>query len=258
MARRPLRSTSSKRRQSHSIIYVIKSEILEAHKIGVTNDWHRRKRELEVGNTTRAVHVARIDNARSLERYLHDKFKKSRLPQSEWFRLEEQDLDIVRKAIRKAKDDYEQAKADAQTVSVAARQATPLFSHSSVETKAIQNKVSLHGLPTIKNPREDGRAQVEGHRNPHRECPAEAKDPAKEQRTSRLETHKAVALAGCVAWLIGVNFKAMVEDNTPAIEAVGLLIATFPLIYIFSAGVSIPIGAFTARIHNRISPIKHQ
>lgn len=107
MARKTSRANKPRRTEGYSIIYVIKSELLDAHKIGITNDWSRRKRELKVGISTTAVHVARINNAESLETYLHGKFQNSRLPQSEWFRLDENGLTFVRSAIRKAKDDYE-------------------------------------------------------------------------------------------------------------------------------------------------------
>ena len=94
---------------SHSILYVIRSTTHELHKIGVTNNWNRRQQELEVGIKAEPVHVVRINNANSLEKYLHRRFKNKRLPQSEWFNLDDYELDFVRSAVLKAKNDYSRA-----------------------------------------------------------------------------------------------------------------------------------------------------
>lgn len=90
----------------YSILYVIAHAAASLHKIGITNNWERRKQELGVGAVTRAVHVVRVTDARKLEAFLHRRFSNSRLPQSEWFQLSDDDLIFLRSAILKAKDDY--------------------------------------------------------------------------------------------------------------------------------------------------------
>jgi len=90
----------------HSILYVIQHEDTGLHKIGITNDWSRRQRELELGIKTKAVHVVRVNDARQIESYLHRRFKAQRMPQSEWFNLDGEQLNFVRSTVLKARDDY--------------------------------------------------------------------------------------------------------------------------------------------------------
>ena len=90
-----------------SIVYVIRERTHGWHKIGITNDWPRRQRELEVGSKTEAVHVVRVNDARQIERFLHRRFKAQRLPQTEWFNLDEEQLVFVRSTVLKARSDYQ-------------------------------------------------------------------------------------------------------------------------------------------------------
>jgi hypothetical protein len=96
---------------TYSVIYVIRSNELSAHKIGVTNNWSQRKRQLEVGIKAEPVHVVRVHDAGKLETFLHRRFKAKRLPQSEWFlNLDCDELSFVRATLLKAKDDYDRAR----------------------------------------------------------------------------------------------------------------------------------------------------
>jgi hypothetical protein len=92
---------------AHRILYVIREVTHGWHKIGITNDWHRRQRELEVGGKTEAVHVVRVNDARQIERFLHRRFKAQRLPQSEWFNLDQDQLAFVRSTVLKARSDFQ-------------------------------------------------------------------------------------------------------------------------------------------------------
>lgn len=96
---------------TYSVIYVIRSKEMPAHKIGVTNNWSQRQRQLEVGIKAEPVHVVRVHDAGKLESFLHRRFKAKRLPQSEWFlNLDSDELSFVHSTLLKAKDDYDRAK----------------------------------------------------------------------------------------------------------------------------------------------------
>jgi len=92
---------------SHRILYVIRHLDTGLHKIGITNDWGRRQRELEVGTKTAPVHVVRVNDARQVERFLHRRFKANRMPQSEWFHLSDTQLEFVRTTVLKARSDHQ-------------------------------------------------------------------------------------------------------------------------------------------------------
>jgi hypothetical protein len=101
---------------SHGILYVIRHLDTGLHKIGITNDWSRRQRELEVGTKTQPVHVVRVNDARQIERFLHRRFKANRMPQSEWFHLSDEQLDFVRTTVLKASDDHKHGPALERTM----------------------------------------------------------------------------------------------------------------------------------------------
>jgi hypothetical protein len=65
------------------------------HKIGITQDWTRRSRELEVGTKATTVLTATVIRPKALELALHRKYKAERLPQTEWFRLSSAQLHEV-------------------------------------------------------------------------------------------------------------------------------------------------------------------
>lgn len=54
-------------------------------KIGVTENWQNRRRQLKVGQQAKEEALITCDNMRLVERELHDHFAEYRLPQSEWF-----------------------------------------------------------------------------------------------------------------------------------------------------------------------------
>lgn len=68
-------------------IYLIRHIGTDAHKIGITLDWYRRAEQLDVGLKAEEVAVARVLFPGKLEKKLHRRYDKQRLPQSEWFHL---------------------------------------------------------------------------------------------------------------------------------------------------------------------------
>lgn len=86
--------------------YLIRCDRSGLHKIGRTHDWARRSRELGVGAGTTKVLVVEVENSALTERMLHRKFQSKRLPQSEWFHLDQADLEDVTRVLRLANDEF--------------------------------------------------------------------------------------------------------------------------------------------------------
>jgi hypothetical protein len=70
-------------------VYLIRDNESGLHKIGMTTNWARRSRELQVGGSTTAVRTVPCSDALKWEKVLHAQFRHKRLPQSEWFRITE-------------------------------------------------------------------------------------------------------------------------------------------------------------------------
>jgi len=68
-------------------VYLIQDKGSGLHKIGMTTNWERRKKELKVGSVTTQISVVSCKNAAKWERALHAMFAHKRMPQSEWFRI---------------------------------------------------------------------------------------------------------------------------------------------------------------------------
>ena len=68
-------------------IYLIKNKDL--YKIGVTKDFKRRMKALKPDEI---VKVLKIDSYKTLEKKLHRRYKDSRIPQTEYFRLNKSQL----------------------------------------------------------------------------------------------------------------------------------------------------------------------
>jgi Meiotically up-regulated gene 113 len=77
---------------TNECVYVIRDDATGLHKIGMTANWARRSKELQVGKTTTAVRLVRCPDAMKWERVLHAQFKHKRIPQSEWFRVTEEEV----------------------------------------------------------------------------------------------------------------------------------------------------------------------
>jgi len=79
----PLNDTS---KRGH--VYVIQDKRTGLYKIGRTTDLNRRMRELGVGKSSRLIQSKEVDNAPLSEKEAHKKYKDSRLPQTEYFNLD--------------------------------------------------------------------------------------------------------------------------------------------------------------------------
>jgi hypothetical protein len=253
MARKTSRANKPRRTEGYSIIYVIKSEFLDAHKIGITNDWSRRKRELKVGISTTAVHVARINNAESLETYLHGKFQSSRLPQSEWFRLDENGLAFVRSAIRKAKDDYEHSQ---KASSSRSSNLTQGRSPSEYSYRASDKRDSAKPKDTETGHEYMGGARtIESPKASSGSTSSYWDDPKRVQKEARFSRHCGIVLVGLLAYPLTGIIRGVVSEElsiTGAISYLILLVLTGVPLAFFPACF---IAYFTASIHNRIDPI---
>jgi hypothetical protein len=76
-------------------IYLIRHIGTDTHKIGITLDWYRRAEQLDVGLKAEEVAVARVLFPGKLEKKLHRRYDKQRLPQSEWFHLTVEQVEEV-------------------------------------------------------------------------------------------------------------------------------------------------------------------
>lgn len=73
-------------------VYILQNLLGDGYKIGVTDNIHRRFKQLEVGSKAACVGYWSSDNYNNLERFLHTQLSPKRVPQSEWFILTEDEL----------------------------------------------------------------------------------------------------------------------------------------------------------------------
>ena len=76
---------------NQELVYLIRDNESGLHKIGITGNWARRSKELKVGRGSTAVRLVPCVEAKKWERVLHAQFRHKRLPQSEWFRVTEEE-----------------------------------------------------------------------------------------------------------------------------------------------------------------------
>ena len=88
------------------IVFVVRSNTNGLHKIGVTKDWVRSSKQLQVGQQTTQIHTVWVNNALQIERYLQRRFRAKRVPQSDWFALDAASLDFLRTVLLKARSDH--------------------------------------------------------------------------------------------------------------------------------------------------------
>ena len=78
-------------------IYLIHNKDSGCHKIGITMNWSRRKRELEVGTKNTEIKTATVINPMQIEQGLFRKYKVERLPQTEYLKLSPvQVIEVIR------------------------------------------------------------------------------------------------------------------------------------------------------------------
>ena len=80
-------------------VYFIRNE--QIYKIGITDNLIRRFNQLKPDEV---LNVVRCSNYESLEKELHKKFKKNRIPQTEYFRLDKNQIEQVNDEMTKGAD----------------------------------------------------------------------------------------------------------------------------------------------------------
>ena len=68
-------------------VYVIQDIESSLYKIGITIDPERRLKELGVGNSAVLISCDYYPNAKEIEKNSHKRYAESRLPQTEYFKL---------------------------------------------------------------------------------------------------------------------------------------------------------------------------
>ena len=69
-------------------VYVIQDKETGLYKIGRTTNLERRLKELGVGKTARLINSKKVEDAAATEKKAHKRYKSSRLPQTEYFKLQ--------------------------------------------------------------------------------------------------------------------------------------------------------------------------
>ena len=80
-------------------VYLIRND--DIFKIGITDNLLRRFNQLKPDEV---LNVVRCSNYETLEKDLHKKFKKNRIPQTEYFRLDNNQVEQVNIAMTKGAD----------------------------------------------------------------------------------------------------------------------------------------------------------
>ena len=79
-------------------IYFLKSNLLGGYKIGITTNPQSRFKALGVGSKATLLGYWSLDAYRELEKNLHTEYRAERVPQSEWFDLNyDQVADVIQK-----------------------------------------------------------------------------------------------------------------------------------------------------------------
>lgn len=73
-------------------VYIIENLLGEGYKIGITDNIHRRFKQLEIGSKATCVGYWSSLNYKNLEKFLHTEFNPVNVPQSEWFMLSDDQL----------------------------------------------------------------------------------------------------------------------------------------------------------------------
>ena len=73
-------------------VYIIENLLGEGYKIGITDNIHRRFKQLEIGDKARCIGYWSSLNYKNLEKFLHTQFNPENVPQSEWFILSDDQL----------------------------------------------------------------------------------------------------------------------------------------------------------------------
>ena len=84
----PTREKKEKNNSKEGYVYLIQDIDSGLYKIGKTVNLQRRMRELKVGSKTKLIESKFVIDANLREKELHNKYKNFRLPQTEYFKLD--------------------------------------------------------------------------------------------------------------------------------------------------------------------------
>ena len=76
-------------------VYILRNMLGEGYKIGITANIHQRFKALEVGSKAKCVGYWSSENYKNLESFLHGLYTPARVPQSEWFMLNYDQLEFA-------------------------------------------------------------------------------------------------------------------------------------------------------------------
>lgn len=85
------------------VLYLIRHKKTKTVKIGITSQWQNRAKVLRIGSDTELLSLFHTYDVKETESELHHKFKKYRLPGSEYFALNERQVKLV---IEELKDNF--------------------------------------------------------------------------------------------------------------------------------------------------------
>lgn len=84
-------------------VYIILHKESNLYKVGRTINEERRFKELDVGGSTKLVKSYKVFNHSSVEKLCHRAFANKRLPQSEYFKLTDEELNEIKKILEENK-----------------------------------------------------------------------------------------------------------------------------------------------------------
>ncbi len=138
-------------------LYVIQHKKSQAIKIGITKDWPSRANQLKVGEYCISLKVVHCENSLEKEKQLHQKYKRWRLPSSEWFFLTKfQIKNLIKKITSFGKDLIWKPNKRGRPIISKKPQKLPIYVFSQKEIdkytkkiKLIPNLVKDENLPDI-------------------------------------------------------------------------------------------------------------
>ena len=81
-------------------IYLIEHCSSKLVKIGITEDWQRRARQLKIGSKCKTIIAVTTDHNSTKEKELHLRLDTFRLPQSEWFHLDSDQIEALKREFK--------------------------------------------------------------------------------------------------------------------------------------------------------------
>lgn len=81
----------------NKFIYLIKDNVTNYYKIGISDNPNKRLQTLNSSNPNKLqiLYTKQMNEAREIEKYLHNEFRKYKIAKKEWFKFEENDKLII-------------------------------------------------------------------------------------------------------------------------------------------------------------------